>query len=72
MCDTSRTACLITVSPVICTGLLNALSVNGVGTLPLNPKRDQRLNATDKYNVRIGTQIAGKLTSRSIEKEKTK
>jgi len=65
-CDTSRTACVVVVSSVMCTGLLKAY-VNGVGTSPLNSRLNLRLGVEDKYKVRVGTWIVGTLTSRSRE-----
>jgi len=67
VCDTSRTASVVAVSPVMCSGLPNTGNVNGVGTSPLHPKLNLHLGIRDRYKVRIGTWNVGTLTCRSRE-----
>nr|GFD04844.1 hypothetical protein [Tanacetum cinerariifolium] len=69
VCDTSRTASVVAVPPVMCAGLPNIGNVNGVGTSPLRSGLNLNLSLgrKDRYKVRIGTWNVGTLTGRSRE-----
>jgi len=50
-CDTSRTACAVVISTLMCTGLFNACSVNCIGTSLLNSRMNLHFGAKDRYKV---------------------
>jgi len=66
-CDTSRTACPVAVSPVMCIVLHNTCCVNSVVTSSLNSRMNLHLGAKIRYKVRIVTWNIGILTARSRE-----
>jgi len=53
VCDTSRIANMVIVSPVICSGLPNTRNVNGVGTSQSRPELNLPQGMRDRCKVRI-------------------
>jgi len=49
VCDTSWTAGVVVIPLVMYTGLFNMCSINGIGTSPLDSRRNLCLGMKDRY-----------------------